>query len=125
MNVIRHAAMVLIFASASAHAAYTNPLIGNWVETFPNGHQMVTRLTTGSIEKMNRDTSGTLSKPIASGHVAYRDLGTSSLGQGYAIDFLGQDGKPSGGIMAFVKGADEMTLDFPGMGAHHTKRLSQ
>ena len=75
---------------------------------------MVTEFSASSISSFPVDQNG---KPVAAANkmtVSYKDLG----GPNVAINFNG-----GGGIMVMQKSATEITLDFPGVGAHELTKI--
>lgn len=114
--------LLLLFALV-AHAGDINPILGKWEENRPNGSKMVWEFTATTIAFTPIDASGKQAKPPNKADISYKKLGRSELGEGYGIEFKSENGKPGGGIMAFVKDSNTMLLDFPGVGAHKLIRV--
>jgi len=93
-----------------------NPLIGTWREHLKLGSMVVT-FTDSTMSFSSADASGQIvPNSIHVAHVHYRRM---EKAVGIAIEFDEQGG---GGIFALLQSANQIVLDFPGMGAHHLEK---
>ncbi len=111
--------------ASAVFADSANPLLGKWVEKFPNGASMLTVFTDKTITSTPADTNGKPSGSAITANITYKSLGhDDKLGDGYNINFVSPDGKSDGpGIMAYVKTPDTLVLDFPGASTHNLSRV--
>jgi hypothetical protein len=114
MRLLALTATLLLYAVA-ASAADPNPILGQWIERFPNGRGMVTEFKPDSMESYIVDPSGKRLKDVGNFSVTYKNLDPSTIG----INFKG-----GGGVMVIIKDSDTLILDFPGMGDHTLKKQS-
>jgi len=94
----------------------TNPLLGTWEQSRPNGAKMVWEFTATTIAFILIDPSGKRAEPGSTTAVSYRRLGRSERGEGYGIELTNTTGEPAIDIEALITGPDSMRLDFPGYG---------
>ncbi len=114
-----------IFLAAPLYAETRNPLIGKWVEKFANGNGMLTEFTETTISSASIDARGKIRPVGAPASITYKPLGyNKEMGDGYAVDFVPQNGMSGGGgILVYLKDSNTILMDFPGVGVHHMTRL--
>ena len=105
-----------VLLAGAAQAADPASVMGKWIERLPNGRGMVTEIAPHSISYYPVDQAGTAQGAPSQSAVTYKDLGGDLVG----VDFAGADGS---GIMLQRTGANSLTMDFPGVGAHKLTRI--
>jgi hypothetical protein len=100
--------------AGAAQAAIPSTVYGKWIERYADGAGMVTEFSAAQVSSYPVDSFGRATAAPTAMPVTYVDLGGPMVG----VSFSG-----GGGAVAAEKGADSITLDFPGIGAHELTRL--
>ena len=93
-----------------SQAAVPSSVFGKWIERLPDGQAIVTEFTAASISCYRLDPNGRATAAPTSLAVTYLDLGGPMIGVSF---------NAGGGATVARKGADAITLDFPGIGGPH------
>jgi hypothetical protein len=94
-------------------AASPSQILGKWVETGPNGTEMVTEFTTRTISSYGLDQSGKRVGDSKRFPVTYRVIDASTIEA---------DTGAGDRILLHIRGADMIDMEFPGVGTHTMTR---
>jgi hypothetical protein len=97
-----------------AQAAIPSTVYGRWIERYADGAGMVTEFSAAQVSSYPVDSAGRATAAPTAIPVTYVDLGGPMVGVSF---------NSGGGAVAAKNGADSITLDFPGVGAHELTRL--
>jgi hypothetical protein len=100
--------------AGAAQAAIPSTVFGKWVERYADGNGMVTEFSAAQISSYPVDSYGHATAAPTAMPVTYVDLGGPMVGVSF---------NSGGGAVAAKTGDDEITLDFPGIGAHELIRV--
>ncbi len=109
------ATVIWLAAAVSAAAADSVVIMGRWIERLPDGRGVVSEFGPNSLTTYPVDARGAPTGPSQQWTVFYRDVGGDDLVLAYS------DG--GGNLNIHKKGADAITIEFPGVGSHDLTRL--
>ena len=107
--------IALLFCAFAAYGEDTNPVLGKWEQSRPNG-SLVWEFTTTTISFAAVDATGKQVGPLTKTRISYKKLGRSKLGENFGIEFKKKDEKPGADITATILDPNTMQLDYPGLG---------
>ena len=121
MRLLKIGPVIVIALLLSAFAAYgedTNPVLGKWEQSRPNGSKFVWRFTATTMALTIVDATEKQVEPQFKTSISYRKLERSKLGENYGIEFKKKEKgeKPGIDITATILDPNTMQLDYPGLG---------
>jgi len=105
----------LLLCAFAAYGEDTNPVLGKWEQSRPNG-SLVWEFTTTTISFTIIDATGKQVGPPNKSRISYKKLGRSKLGENFGIEFKKKSEKPGVDITATILDPNTMQLDYPGLG---------
>jgi hypothetical protein len=103
----------LALGAGIADAASPGQIFGKWVETGPNGTEMITEFTGTTISSYGLDQFGKRIGNTSRFAVTYKDIDPSTI----QVDTSAGDK-----ILLHIRDADMIDMEFPGVGTHTMTR---